>query len=95
MILKTSVAVLALLLGGGVAMAETKEQVATATSAEQCLKQSFELADKIEGRNLTDVELDRLDDLLSEMESHCESNRFVDAAAIATAISDELSTQKQ
>lgn len=95
MVVKISVAVLALLVGSANAVAESEARVAAATSAEQCLKQSFELADKIEGKTLTEADLDRLDDLLAEMEALCESDRFADAASIADTISAELGDRQQ
>ena len=102
MTFRTSLAVVALLSSGAAAHAQDQTQpakprpsIVAATTAEDCLKHAFELADKIEGKELTEAQFDKLDEMLSAMESHCENNQFADAASVANDISPAIETQKQ
>lgn len=58
----------------------------TATNVDDCLKQTFELAQSAEERNLPDAKLDQLETLLTRMETNCDANKFAEAAADAAEI---------
>ena len=103
MTFRTSLAVVALLSSGAAAHAQDQTRpavkprpsIVAATTAEDCLKHAFELADKIEGKELTEAQFEKLDEMLSAMESHCENNQFADAASVANDISTAIETRKQ
>lgn len=94
MISKLSLAAV-LALAGSAALAQSAPPVVAATSVEGCLKQAFELADKLEGRQLSDADLQRLEDMLTDMESHCESSRFADAASLGRDIQRQLDIKRE
>jgi uncharacterized membrane protein len=51
--------------------------------ADTCLKEALTLAERAEGRNLSEAQLDRIEALLSLMEDHCDTQRFEEAASVA------------
>lgn len=79
--LKTMTLAVALAGIASVALAQ-----AIPASSEDCLKQAFQLAQTAENKNLSDDKLDKIEELLTKMESHCDAKKFPEATAIATDI---------
>lgn len=69
------------LLSSGAVLAQN-----TATNVDDCLKQTFELAQSAEEKNLPDAKLDKLETLLTRMEANCDANKFAEASADAAEI---------
>ncbi|CFX34090.1 conserved exported protein of unknown function [Candidatus Filomicrobium marinum] len=63
-----------------------------AANVDDCLKQAFDLAQSAEEKNLPDAKLDKLEELLTTMEGHCDSNKFDEAATVAGQIKTEIET---
>jgi hypothetical protein len=63
----------------GSALASTEP----AANAEQCLKAAFELAQSAEAKGMNNEQLDKVEELLTKMESHCDAAQFKEAAAVA------------
>ncbi len=59
-------------------------------SAEDCLKSAFELAQTAESKKLADSQLDKIEALLTKMESHCDAKQFAEAAAVAKDITTAI-----
>lgn len=57
-----------------------------ATNPDECLNQAFELAQQAEKKNLDDAKLDKLEEMLTKMETHCDAKQFTEAAAVAKDI---------
>ncbi len=64
-----------------------------ATSAEACVKSAFELARLAEEKPLTDEEANKLEDLLTKMEAHCDAKQFSEAAAVGADIKSRIETK--
>ena len=60
-------------------------QTVPATS-DECLKQAFQLAQSAESKKLSDEKLDKIEELLTKMESHCDAKKFAEANVIAADI---------
>lgn len=65
----------------------------TTSNVDDCLKQTFELAQSAEERNLPDAKLDQLETLLTRMETNCDANRFAEAAADAAEIKQVIDAE--
>lgn len=76
--------ILAAALAAGLSGAATAQ--GAATNPEDCLNQAFELAQQAEKKNLDDAKLDKLEDMLTRMETHCDAKQFAEAAAVAKEI---------
>ncbi len=63
------------------ATAPSAEAVAVA-SADDCLKNAFEIAQKAEEKKLSNTELDKIEELLTAMEGHCDANQFKEAMVV-------------
>lgn len=59
---------------------------AVPASSEDCLKQAFQLAQLAESKKLSDERLDKIEELLTKMESHCDAKKLSEASAIAADI---------
>ncbi|MDX2288709.1 MAG: hypothetical protein NW217_07795 [Hyphomicrobiaceae bacterium] len=59
-------------------------------NVDDCLKQAFELAQSAEGKKLSNDKLDKLEAMLTKMESHCDTNQFKEAAGVAKDIKTEI-----
>lgn len=59
---------------------------AVPTTSEECLKQAFQLAQVAESKKLSEAKLDKIEELLTKMESHCDAKKFAEAKTIATDI---------
>ena len=62
------------------------QQAQVPTTADDCLKSAFDLAQAVEEKNLDEEVLDKIEDLLSRMEGHCDANQFTEAMAVAADI---------
>ena len=60
---------------------------ATESSPDDCLKSAFDLAQRAEAKKMSSEELDKLEELLSQLEGHCDAKRFPEAQAMAGEIS--------
>ena len=59
-------------------------------SSDECLKQAFQLAQSAETKKLADAKLDKIEELLTKMESHCDAKKFAEALVIANDIKSAL-----
>lgn len=59
-------------------------------NAEDCLKQAFQLAQAAEAKGLSDAKLDKIEELLTKMESHCDARQFPEATVVAKDIRSEI-----
>ena len=50
--------------------------------ADDCLKSAFDLATQAEEKKLSNEDLDKLEDLLTKMENHCDANELKEASLI-------------
>lgn len=57
-----------------------------AASPEECLDRAFELAQEAEKKNLDDAKLDKLEEMLTKMETHCDGKELAEAAIVAKDI---------
>ncbi len=64
-----------------------------AASAEDCLKVAFDIAQAAEGKNLPNDQLDKVEEMLTKMETHCDAKQFNEAAAVATDLKSLISKQ--
>lgn len=64
-----------------------------ASSPEACVKAAFALANLAEEKTLSDEEANKLEDLLTKMEAHCDARQFDEAAAVAKDIESEIATK--
>lgn len=88
--MKSLIAAVALLgFAAGGAYAQDKP----AASAEDCLKVAFDIAQAAEGRNLPNDQLDKVEEMLTKMETHCDAKQFTEAAAVATDLKTLISKQ--
>lgn len=56
------------------------------STSDECLKSAFELAKTAEAKKLPDPQLDKIEELLTKMESHCDAKKFAEAMTIAQDI---------
>lgn len=66
---------------------------ATPTTPEDCVKQASDLAQNAEDKNLADDKLDKIEELLTKMETHCEAKQFSEAAVVAKDIKTMIDGQ--
>ena len=64
-----------------------------ANSPEDCLKAAFDIAQAAEGRNLPNEQLDKVEEMLTKMESHCDAKQYTEAAGIATDLKTLISKE--
>lgn len=60
---------------------------------DQCLKAASDLAQSAEERKLGEAQLDRIEDLLTKMESHCDAKQFVEAMSVGNDIKTLIETR--
>lgn len=80
------VAAIAILLAGPAAA----QQAQVPSSPDDCLKSAFDLAQAAEEKSLADDVLDKVEELLTRMEGHCDANQFAEAMAVASDIKTML-----
>jgi len=73
----------------GTGVVEVKET----TTPDDCLQVATELAVNVDARNIADDKLEKIDDLLIKMETHCDARQFSEAHAVATSIKSLIETQ--
>lgn len=61
-------------------------QAQTPASSEECIKLATDLANHAEAKNLNDEKLDRIEELLTKMETHCDARQFAEAMLVAKDI---------
>ena len=66
---------------------------ATPASPDDCLKAASDLAQSAEDRKLNEDKLDKIEELLTRMETHCDAKQFVEAMAVAKDIKTMIETQ--
>lgn len=54
--------------------------------SDECLKAAFDLGQAAEEKQLSDDKLDKIEDLLTQMETYCDANQFAEAMTVATDI---------
>ena len=62
-------------------------------SPDQCLKAASDLAQSAEDRKLAEAQLDKIEDLLTKMETHCDARQYVEAMAVANDIKSLIETR--
>lgn len=60
---------------------------------DQCLKAASDLAQSAEEHKLGEAQLDRIEDLLTKMETHCDARQYVEAMAVANDIKSLIETR--
>ncbi len=65
----------------------------TPASPEDCLKVAFDIAQAAENKSLPNDQLDKVEELLTKMESHCDARQFNEAAAVATDLKTLISKE--
>ena len=63
----------------GAALAQTPS---TPQSSDDCLKAAFEIAEKAEQKKLSNEQIDRVEEMLTKMETHCDAKQFKDAMVV-------------
>jgi hypothetical protein len=66
---------------------------AVASTADECLKAAFDMAQLAEDTKLSTEALDQVEGMLGKMEDHCDANRFAEAAALAVDIKQFITKQ--
>lgn len=84
-----SAAALVMLTGSALA----QQQAEQPTTADECLKAAFDLAQAAEEKQLGDDKLDKVEELLTKMESHCDANQFAEAMQVADDIKGVIESQ--
>ncbi len=62
-------------------------------SPDQCLKAASDLAQSAEEHKLGEAQLDKIEDLLTKMESHCDAKQFLEAMAVGNDIKTLIETR--
>jgi len=84
---------LGLALGAALALAQVARAETPASTAEDCLKSAFDIAQVAEDKKLSNEMLDKVEELLTKMESHCDAKQFIEAAAVATDLKQLIEKQ--
>ena len=74
-------------LVGTVALADTP------STPDQCMKAAFDLAQTAEDKKLPNDKLDKIEELLTKMEDHCDAKQFTEAMAVAKDIESAINQQ--
>ncbi len=67
---------------------------AVPATPDDCIKAAFELAQKAEDKKMSNDELDKLEQLLSKMENHCDAKQFTEAMAVSKDIKAVIDTKQ-
>ena len=65
----------------------------TPANPEDCLKAAFDIAQAAENKSLPNDQLDKVEEMLTKMESHCDARQFTEAAAVATDLKTLISKE--
>ena len=60
---------------------------------DHCLRAASDLAQSAEDHKLGEAQLDKIEDLLTKMETHCDARQFVEAMAVANDIKSLIETR--
>lgn len=91
--MKSTAGVFALALAIAGASTVGFSQSAAPTTPDACLKSAFELAQSAESKKLPDPQLDKIEALLTKMESHCDAKQFAEAMVVAKDIKSAIETK--
>lgn len=80
---------LCLLLTGSV----LAQPAQTPKSPDDCLKAAFDLSQAAEEKQLADEKLDKVEELLTQMETYCDANQFNEAMTVANDIKTMIDGQ--
>lgn len=69
------------------------EPAATPASPDECIKAAFDLAQAAEDKKLPDDKIEKVDELLTKMETHCDARQFTEAMAVGRDIRTLIETQ--
>lgn len=69
------------------------QQAQAPKSPDDCLKAAFDLSQAAEEKQLTDEKLDRIEELLTQMETFCDASQFNEAMAVAKDIQTMIDGQ--
>jgi hypothetical protein len=69
------------------------EPAATPASPDECIKAAFDLAQAAEDKKLPDDKIEKVDELLTKMETHCDARQFTEAMAVGRDIRTLIDTQ--
>jgi hypothetical protein len=53
---------------------------------DDCIKAAFDLAQTAEDKKLSDDKIEKIDELLTKMETHCDARQFTEAMAVGRDI---------
>lgn len=53
---------------------------------DECIKAAFDLAQAAEDKKLSDDKIEKVDELLTKMETHCDARQFTEAMAVGRDI---------
>lgn len=65
----------------------------TPSTPDQCMKAAFDLAQSAEDKKLGNDELDKVEEMLTKMEDHCDAKQFSEAMAVAKDIEAAINKQ--
>ena len=88
MLKSIAAAAMAALILGGLMVAP-----ASAQDANQCVQAAYDLAQTVEGKQLGNDRLDKIEDLLNKMEDLCDSDKVAEAMDIAKDIEAEMNAE--
>lgn len=75
------------------APAPAEQAAAVPQSADECLSAAVQLVEAAEDKKLADEKLDKIDDLLTKMETHCDAKEYDQAMGVAKDIKSIIETQ--
>lgn len=78
---------------GLAAVLSTAALAETPSSPDQCMKAAFDLAQSAENKKLPNDQLDKVEEMLTKMEDHCDAQQFNEAMAVAKDIEAEINRQ--
>jgi hypothetical protein len=89
MLKSIAVAALCVAITGSAALGQANAPA----NPEECLKTAFDIAQVAEGKKLPEDQLDKIEEMLTQMESHCDAKQFTEAAAVATDLKSMIEKQ--
>jgi len=75
------------------ALLATGAMAADPETPDQCIKAAFDLAQSAEDKKLPNEKLDKIEEMLTKMEDHCDAKQFTEAMAVAKDIEAEINKQ--
>jgi uncharacterized protein Yka (UPF0111/DUF47 family) len=86
------------LVAAGAVLAQTKAPELAqpvASTAEECLKATYDIAKRAEDLKLSNEQIDKIEDLLTKMESHCDGQQFAEASAVGKDLDTLIATKRE